>query len=215
MLVKAAKKIVDGMVQGLKDLELNKAINALGYETDSKDFNAVRNEYVQHSWDAEDLAGPRPAAKATPAPKASKKPTKAAKKVAKKATKPVKKSDEGKRIGKDGQVIIAYPKPQGRTRVMFACVLAGASNALGLELIQKQFGKSSPTTVSSLGWVRSQLRNNPDRWLHGKNGPKYGCSSKLIKAVKADRDCATMTLKALEAKVKDFVVESDDESEDE
>ncbi len=220
MLLKKAIAIVDGMAQGLKDLELNKAIIALGYEIDSKDFNAIHNEYVQHAWDDEDLAGPAAPKPTVTKTKVSKKAaesddvpaTPAKKKATKKAPAGATTNADGKRVGKDGQVIVAYPKPQGRTRVMFALVLAGASNADGLAFIRKEFGKNSPTTISSLGWVRSQLRNNPDRWLHGKNGPKYGCSSKLIKGVKADKDC--VTVKDLAKKVAELTAVADDESDE-
>ena len=211
MLVKIARKIVDGMKQGLTNGALNTAIlEALTAAkldlNDEKNTEAIRNEYIQHMWDIEDLAGPaaKPAAKSKPTKKAAKK---AAKPAAKKAKKQVgegafKTNEAGKRVGNDGKVIVAYPKPQGRTRVMFALVLAGASNADGLAYIQKAF-KGCPTTISSLGWVRSQLRNNPTRW-----GKKY--ASKDMKAVKADRDCAKLTITA---KLLDKFMPVDDEDE--
>ena len=231
MLVKVAKKIVDGMKQGLKGAELEDAAHAEahnyepsgddggpnGYDTRlERSRIAIVNEYLQHTWDVEDLAGPaaKPVAKSKPTKKAKaavKAAGKAAKQIrlaAKKAKKQIgegafKTNNEGKRVGNDGNVIVAYPKPQGRTRVMFALVLAGASNADGLAYIQKQF-KGAPTTISSLGWVRSQLRNNPTRW-----GKRY--ASKDMKAVKADRDCAKLTITLLD---KFMPVDDEDETDE-
>lgn len=237
MLTKIAKKIVNTMTPGLTGNDLVLAIGAaLAGKTSpatlDKDTEAIRNEYVQHAWDVEDLTG----ATAKPTAKKIDKEvlehnrnqrartgvTKNGKKIAKPATKKAAKkpaakkakveggmfktNEAGKRVGNDGKVIQAYPKPQGRTRVMFALVLAGASNADGLAFIQHEF-KNAPTTISSLGWVRSQLRNNPSRWMK-----KY--SSKDMKAVKADRDCAKMTIAAM-AKAVDKFTPADDESEDE
>lgn len=228
MLVKIAKKIVDGMKQGLTNGALEQAahIEAHNYEPsgDDGDSNgydtrleksrlAIINEYKQHSWDVEDLASPT----TKPLVKNAKTAIgKQAMRIAKKATKPVAKkktakiddsafktNDAGKRVGNDGKVIVAYPKPQGRTRVMFALVLAGASNADGLAYIQKQF-KGAPTTINSLGWVRSQLRNNPARW-----GKRY--TSKDIKAVQANRDCSKVKLTAA---ALDKFIKSDDESDE-
>lgn len=211
MTVKQTRTIVNGMPQGLKGQELEVAIEAvlvgMGITTESatneKDHSAIRNEYVQHVWpaakdDVEELTGavaPKPVKKAT---------KKAAKKAAKKAVKKAAKK-AAKRTGKDGKVIVAYPKPQGRTRVMFALVLAGASNEDGLAHIQKEFGKNAPTNTSSLGWVRSQLRNNPAHW----NG-KYGATSKLIKGVKANKECGKVNVKAL----AELLEANDDESDE-
>lgn len=213
MTVKQVRAIVNGMAQGLTGLDLAEAIAAV-IKVDASDptfeklAGQIRNEYVQHVWpkdDDSDLTG----TPAVVAPKAKK--MKAAKKAAKKpaakkASKPaVVVKTEGKRTGKDGKVIVAYPKPQGRTRVMFALVLAGASNEDGLAHIQKEFGKSAPTNTSSLGWVRSQLRNNPTRW----NG-KYGATSRLMKAVKANKDCGKVNAKTLH----ELLTANDDEGDE-
>lgn len=215
MTTKKAIAIVNGMTQNLAadvlEAQAHAALVAAHEPPTPANVQSIVNEYRQHAWDVEDLTGPVTPAKAKATPKTKATPKAKVKTAAKAKAKTVaKKSVKAKRIDKNGNPIVAYPKPEGRTAVMFACVLAGASNADSLALIQKQFGKSSPTNIASIGWVRSQLRNNPDRWMNGKNGPKYGCTSKLIKGVKADKDCTT--IKDLAKRVAAFTADdSDDE----
>lgn len=173
MLVKIARKIVNSMTAGLTGNDLNTAIGKLASDNgySEADTVAIRNEYVQHVWS--DKSSTRRATGSVekltgPAPKGEK-----TKKVAKPAKKVAHKSTDTK----------PFPKPEGRTAVMFELVLAGKSNATALAAILKKF-PSAPTNTSSISWVRSQLRNNPKRW-----DGKHGVTLKLAKAVKADKDC--------------------------
>ena len=195
MTTKNATKIAMKLTARMNDTTL--AAEVAGLNLKSNEADQVINSYRQIEWDKiDDLVGdpaPKAEAKAKAAPKAKAKAAKKATPKAKAKAAPKTKAKADKRVGKDGQVIVAYPKPQGRTRVMFALVLAGASNADGLAHIKKEF-KGAPTTISSIGWVRSQLRNNAERW----NG-KYGSTSKLIKGVKADKDCGKLNVKELNA----------------
>ena len=166
MLVKIAKKIVDKMSQGLTNSDLHNAIVKVLHDAKrdpknaERDHAAIQNEYVQHAWKVEDLTGAR----------VTKKKIKktAAKKTASKTDRP-------------------FPKPQGRTRVFFALVLAGASNADGLAFVKKEF-PGCPTTINSLGWTRSQLRNNAGRWVG-----RYGVTAKNAKNVPSNKDCHKVT----------------------
>ena len=56
MLVKIAKKIVDLMIPGLTGNDLALAIISTMPKGTEADHAAIRNEYVQHAWDVEDLA---------------------------------------------------------------------------------------------------------------------------------------------------------------
>lgn len=170
---KQATKIATTMTANLTNHEEQRAAAIVALKittpetmtaTDIKAIDAVVNAYRQ----LDPLAD-------VPLPKATKKVA-PAKKAAKAA--PAKKSDNK-----------PFPKPQGRTAVMFELVLAGKSNADGLAAILKKF-PGSPTTVASLGWVRSQLRNNAVRWIG-----KHGVTAANVKTVKADKDCGAAAKK--------------------
>ena len=131
MLVKIAKKIVDGMKQGLKNGELNAAAGqaVIDANLDPKDyeknFTAIVNEYIQHTWDVADLTGPavKPVAK------------KAAKKVAKK-------------------------KAAGIGDLMCTLIIAGHETAKIIAACEKRFGlgATDKTYANNVAWYRSQLR---------------------------------------------------------
>lgn len=156
MTTKNAATIVNTMKPGLTGVELDAAIDLAllakaeilpGQPTYEKAFAAVRNEYVQHSWDAEDdLTGPMPKATVSK----TKKVTKKAEPKAKKAAKTPKAKAE------------KAPKGPSRVQRMFEHVLAGLSNEDAVTAIQKEFGKDVPTNVSSIGWCRSQLKAGSD-----------------------------------------------------
>lgn len=146
MLIKVAKTIVDGMRQGLTNGELDAAITAAlaargktTAETMAKDAEAVRNEYVQHQWDVEDLTGPA-AAKAPTAPKAAKKAKAAPKKKA--AAKKAPKAKAAKKPGVGARQV--------------ALILAGKTNEQVLAAVRKEF-PGAATTAACVAWYRSKV----------------------------------------------------------
>lgn len=197
MTTKQISAMVDGMTRNLTgdalEAEILKAMEKAGLSidpetkpTESAIYGKIVNEYRQHAWDVEDLAGPaapattpatKKAGRVRPKTQGGKKP--AAKKAA--VAKALPKHTAKKAVKKSDAK--PFPKPEGRTERMFVHVLAGKSNAAALALILKEF-PGAPTNVSSIGWVRSQLRNNPKRW-----DGKYGVTIAKAKAVKADKDC--------------------------
>lgn len=143
MTTKQASTIVSSMKQGLTGNDLNAAVAAAmskhfskieaGDPNFDKLAGQIRNEYVQHAWDVEEVVGPQASKKVAPA-----------KKAAKKAAAPKKE------------------KGPSRVARMFHHVLEGKSNEQALAAIKKEFGAKVPTNVASIGWCRSQLRAKTD-----------------------------------------------------
>lgn len=163
MLVKIARKVVDGMPQGLKGLDLNKAIIALGYAIDTPDFNAIANEYAQHVWSdgLDELVGDAPKAKASPKAKAT---PKAKAKAAPKAKAKAEKKPKGPTIASETVKLI----------------LAGKNNAdaAAALLKLKTIKVTSKNPETCVAWYRAQMKKFPKKYGVNKSAVPASESSK-------------------------------------